>query len=105
MNTSAMLDKILERPAMFVGRPSVARIRSFLDGYGIGRHDVDSHVQDELYLGFGPWVASRFKIKTSHGWDDIIIFMGLSESGAFDLLKELWEEYKAQAPTSGVTIP
>jgi len=48
------------------------------------------------------WIAKRFHIKTAHGWDWIIAFMGVSEGDAFILAKELWGQYLAEPSKFGV---
>jgi len=97
MKASELLDKILERPALYLGRESVVLAKAFIDGYEFAGHNAtNANGGDPLYSGFQDWVAKRFRVETAHNWASIIAFMGLSESGAFALLKELWEEYKAE---------
>jgi hypothetical protein len=94
LNRTELLEKIIDRPALYVGKASVPLARAFIDGFDFGIGDDVSRTNDDLYSGFTDWVANRFGIKSSHGWSEIITFMGHSESGAFELLKELWSEYK-----------
>jgi hypothetical protein len=100
LKTSELLEKMLDRPALFIGRASVPRMKAFIDGYEFGKHGEDATGRDSLYAGFQAWIATRFHIETAHDWASIIAFMGLSESGAFTLLKELWDEYKAKMKES-----
>lgn len=100
MTSSELLEKILDRPGLYVGHASVTRTKAFIDGYEFARNGENSVARDALYAGFQDWVASRFHVKTAHSWASIITFMGLSESGAFTLMKELWEEYKAETTQS-----
>jgi hypothetical protein len=100
LKSSELLERILDRPAMYLGYESVPRMKAFIDGYEFAKGGKSSPVRDPLYVGFQDWVASRFQVKTSHSWASIIVFMGLSESGAFTLMKELWQEYKAEIRTA-----
>ncbi len=92
MKSSELLEKILDRPALYIGHSSVIKMKAFIDGYQF----ADAESADSLYGGFQGWVATRFHIETANDWASIIAFMGLSESGSFALMKELWEEYKAE---------
>ncbi len=94
MILSDLLDKILERPVLYVGKPAVSLIVAFIQGYEFAKFESKENEKDKLYNGFQVWVQKRFKVETSHHWSSIITFMGSSESGAYDLLKELWDEYK-----------
>jgi hypothetical protein len=99
MTLSELFDKILERPALYVGCTSISMIAAFLAGYEFAKFDGEENVKDELYTGFKEWVPKRFGIKTSHGWANIIAFMGVGEMAAYELAKELWTEYKEQQGT------
>lgn len=99
MTSSELLEKILDCPGLYIGHASVPRMKAFIDGYEFAKSSESSPVRDPLYGGFQDWVARRFQVKTAHSWASIIAFMGLSESGAFTLMKELWKEYKAEIPT------
>ncbi len=100
MKNSELLEKILERPPLYIGHASVTRMKLFIDGYGFARSDYGGEMKDSLYDGFQKWVANRFGFGHSHSWASIISFMGSSEARAFELTKELWEEYKAEMNTS-----
>jgi hypothetical protein len=100
MKASELLDKVLERPPLYVGRESVALTKAFIDGYGFATYEAGVTDKDPLYDGFQNWIAERFRIKTAHDWASIISFMGSSEAKAFELAKELWKEYKAEMKKS-----
>lgn len=94
--SSELLDKILKRPSVYIGRESVVLTKAFIDGFAFAKYRLGNTGKDRLYAGFQDWIAERFHIKTAHNWACIISFMGVSESNAFTLLKELWSEYKAE---------
>jgi hypothetical protein len=93
LKSSELFDKILERPVLYIGYSSIRLIKAFIAGYEGG---TDNEYRDALYINFNEWVAKRFKIETSHDWASIISFMALSESRAYEMTKELWEEYKVE---------
>ena len=88
-----LLVNIRERPAMFIGRQSIVRFRSFLDGYRHGLRQSTVPAEEPLFDRFQRWVEERFKISTSHGWDSIILFMAGDDPAAFELFWELWDAY------------
>lgn len=95
-----LLNKILERPALYVGRESVVLVKAFIDGYELAHYEVGDSNSDILCLGFQNWVAKRFHIETAHDWASIISFMGISEEAAFSLLRQLWKKYQAETEMS-----
>lgn len=97
---SRLLEKIIERPALYLGYASVPRMRSYIDGYRFVLSELGLEVEDKLYDGFQDWIPERFHMKSDKNWDEIISFMGLSESSAFSLLKELWGKYKTEREKS-----
>jgi hypothetical protein len=92
LNSSELLDKILQRPALYVGHESIKLIRAFIDGY---EYATNNTTKDVLYANFTEWVAKRFNIMSMHDWASIISFMAVSEKGAFEMTIELWNEYKS----------
>lgn len=96
MKTRVLFESVLAQPAIHIGQKSVTRLKAYVDGYMVA---MDQIVQsDENFnMDFNKWVSKRFRIQTSHSWADIILFMGGNdETRAFDMTKELWEEYKTE---------
>lgn len=91
LKSSDLFDKILERPVLYVGYSSILLIKAFIAGYEGG---TDNSYRDDLYANFTQWVAMRFNVETSHDWASIISFMAMSEQRAYEMTKELWQEYK-----------
>jgi hypothetical protein len=92
MNSSELLDNMLERPTLYVGHESIIKIKAFIDGYEYAHENAS---RDKTYDEFQRWVAQYFNVKSAHDWASIILFMALSEKRAFELTKELWAEFKA----------
>lgn len=95
VKASELFELLQERPALYVGHHSVIGIKSFLDGYEFVLRSAGIE-RDFMYAQFSIWTANRFRKNESHHWDEIISFMGISENASFELLKELWKEYKLE---------
>ncbi|BDA68919.1 hypothetical protein RIVM261_016740 [Rivularia sp. IAM M-261] len=90
-----MIQRIKQRPGMFLGQSSITRLRSFLDGYTASRQDLGLSVTEEeiKFSQFQSWVQERFKITSSHGWDSIILFYSADEKDALNNFFELFEKF------------
>jgi hypothetical protein len=90
-----MLEKIKQKPGMFLGQCSITRLRAFLDGYMACREDLGlSPTQQELEFNqFQDWIEGRFKISSSHSWDSIILFHSADERDALNSFFELFEQF------------
>ena len=90
-----MLQRIKQRPGMFLGQCSITRLRAFLDGYMGSRSDLGlPPTQQELEFNqFQEWVQTRFKISSSHGWDSIILFYSADERDSLNNFFELFEQF------------
>ncbi len=93
-----LIQRIRERPGMYIAWPSIRNLQMFLAGCDYGRREAGAAVEDRFLAGFDDWVRERFKIRSSHGWASIIEFYGQSEQGAWDLFCELLDKYLAQCP-------
>ncbi|HEY9848000.1 MAG TPA: hypothetical protein V6D28_00970 [Leptolyngbyaceae cyanobacterium] len=91
-----MLQEIKKRPGIFLGRSSITRLRSFLDGYMGAREDLGlpQTSQEREFNGFQDWIQERFNITSSHGWDSIILFYSADERDALDKFFELFEKFQ-----------
>lgn len=80
---------------MYLGRRSITRLRSFLDGYISARQDLGlpPRKQEREFAGFQDWIQERFKITTTHGWDSIILFYSADERDALDNFFDLLEQF------------
>ncbi len=92
MTKSELMEKILERPALYLGHASVIKLQTFIEGYTFAKGGET----DLLYDGFGEWIIRRFRVG-QHSWSSVITMVGVSEAAAFRLAKELWEEYKEKS--------
>ncbi|MBD2202391.1 hypothetical protein H6G33_36165 [Calothrix sp. FACHB-1219] len=91
-----MLDKIKQKPGIFLGKYSITRLRAFLDGYMSSREDLGlPPTQQEIEFNqFPDWIQTRFKITSAHGWDSIILFYSEDEREALNNFFELFEQFR-----------
>ena len=91
-----MLQEIKKRPGMYLGKRSITRLRSFLDGYMGAREDLGlpRTEQEKEFNEFQEWIQQRFNITSSHGWDSIILFYSADERDALDKFFELFEKFR-----------
>jgi hypothetical protein len=90
-----LLQKIRERPGMYLGRPAVNNLYMFLAGYCYARKD-DGRDDYEFLAGFGDWVRDRYEVTSSQGWAQIIEFYSASEEGGMALFWQLLDQYLAK---------
>jgi hypothetical protein len=91
MNTlRELLIEIKRRPGMYIGHQSLTRLSSFIGGWLFGKVEVPDA---DILNGFQDWIAIKYHITSSHGWDDIILFFELDERSAFDRFWILFDEY------------
>jgi hypothetical protein len=91
-----MLQQIKQRPGMYLGKCSITRLRSFLDGYMAARQDLGLPLtqQEREFEAFQEWIQARFKITSSHGWDSIILFYCADERDALNSFFDLFESFR-----------
>ncbi|NJL61390.1 MAG: hypothetical protein HC903_05610 [Methylacidiphilales bacterium] len=91
-----LLQSIKKRPGMYLGKCSISRLRSFLDGYMLARQEfgLPTTQEETDFDKFQEWIQERFKIESSHGWDSIILFYSADERDALDNFFELVEKFR-----------
>lgn len=81
-----LLQRIKERPGMYLGKRSIIRLRMLLDGYGMARMELGlpRTEQESKFDRFQEWIQAKFNITSSQGWDSIILFYSVDERDAFE---------------------
>ena len=95
----AMLERIRERPAMYLPERSISLLDSYLQGYNAALSDAGYRQEDGnegIMTGFQRFVEKRFKIKLSVSWANILRFVNSSDAFAFVAFWEIWDEYLTQ---------
>lgn len=93
--------KIKEKPGVYIGKPSLERLKAFLDGYLIclwERGEVDTKYPHPLDGLFDEYIHQRYKLNTDHNWADIIQFYSITEKQGFELFYEHLDEFLLKYP-------
>ena len=97
-----LLDLIRLRPGMWIGEPSVVRLRAFIDGFRTGVRVADYALKAESppFQQFHDWVAVRHDGRRSNGrgWPEVLLEATGGDEAAFD---RFWTELDAFRASSG----
>lgn len=90
-----LLQRVKQRPGMYLGKRSITRLSMLLMGYGMARRELGLPLteQEKEFGGFQDWIQERFKIATTHGWDSIILFHSADERDALDNFFDLLQQF------------
>src|SRR5690242_2231366 len=59
MSLPPFLNKLRQRPGMYIGEPSLTRLAAFLRGYDFACHELQATPADPFFLSFQAWVSNR----------------------------------------------
>ena len=97
------LDRVKEKPGMYLGTASVTHLRLFLVGYRFARAELNITSSDEevdFYRNFQPWLQKKLRVYTTNSWDKIILIQSANEKEAFQsffvFIDELRQRDKSQ---------
>jgi hypothetical protein len=90
-----LLRAIQSKPGLYLGKPSLTALYTFLAGYRFARRQlgVPPSEGEVHFQGFQPWVQNRFGITSSQSWADIILFYSTDEREGFERFFTLLEEF------------
>lgn len=92
-----VLQKIKNRPGMYIGKSSITILRHFLVGYQFARRELGLELTQEdtdFYDNFQPWIQRHFNVRTSNSWANIILLFARDEKEAFNCFFRLLDEFK-----------
>ncbi|MBM0740182.1 hypothetical protein JOY44_00740 [Phormidium sp. CLA17] len=94
-NFYQLISKIKRRPSMYLGKPAISNLRSFLSGYILARRELDiPQTQEEKeFSEFQFWIKSKFKISSDQSWDKTILFFSEDEQSAIAHFFNLFDEF------------
>lgn len=103
MKSVELLELIFEYPEMYLGTKSVSALSQFLTGYCLALENMG--VVDDIRINkrFSEWACGRFGYSPTHSWASICRFHARDDRHAFDVAKELWDEYKISLTKSAST--
>ncbi|MCV3212369.1 hypothetical protein OGM63_02290 [Plectonema radiosum NIES-515] len=93
-NLSRLLQEIKDNPVVYIDKPSITCLHSFLNGYLDAPIYLGLDREISGFEGFKDWIQERAKTKVCQSWSEIIIFGCGSERSAFYRFFELFEEFK-----------
>jgi hypothetical protein len=90
-----LLQKMKEKPELYFGRKSLARLYSFLNGYGacLSVYDKSYMLCPGAIPGFQEYVQKEYRVKSSQSWDMIVDFYSNSEEQALNTFFDLLDKF------------
>lgn len=89
-----VLDRIRERPAMWIGEASISALRSFIDGFFIACNGGTQEIPD--FNGFNDFVGEYYGKYTTPGWKNLILSDSYgNEQEALRIFFDLLDEFRA----------
>lgn len=101
-NLSRLLQEIKDNPVMYIDKPSITCLHSFLNGYLSSLSHLGFTREGYATEGFHEWMQERAKTKVSQSWTGIILFLCGSERNAFYSFFELFEKFLKQKDESKI---
>ena len=101
-NFYSLLQKIKQRPPLYLGSYSITSLHSFLSGYILARLELDVPQTEEerQFDTFQSWIENKFNMKSTHSWAKIILFHSMDERDALDHFFKLFEEFARELKNS-----
>ena len=93
MEIPEMMNHIFAKPAMYLSKPSVEHLQTWIMGYAAGLKIKSLEIEEPVYYGFHDWLVGQFGFGHVYSWSSIISFVGKNESKAFALAEDLWNKY------------
>ena len=95
-----LLQKIKENPRLYLGKKSLERLHSFLNGYAVCLYDRCGELHPSelcpslwFFTGFQEYVQKKYRITSSQSWDKIIDFHSSSDEEAFYKFFDLLDKF------------
>ena len=95
MNLYTVLDKMRERPAMYLGAASLTALSSFIDGFREGCNYENS--EEPSFDKFNDFIGNHYGKYTTAGWKNLILANHFgNEEEAIKLFFELLDEFRQE---------
>ena len=101
-----LINKIKQRPALYLGKCSLSQLQSFLDGYTFALRQADIPVSQEEreFEQFQEWIEVKFSQPSTQSWSRIILFYSEDERDALESFFELLNEFINEIKLSSVEL-
>ena len=100
------LERVKEKPGMYLGTASVTHLRLFLVGYrfaAIAELNITSSDEEvDFYRNFQPWLKKRLRVYTTNSWDKIILIQSANEKEAFQSVFVFLDEFRQREPSEDI---
>lgn len=90
-----VIQKIKERPGMYITCSTISCLKAFLDGWYF--RDPEGVVDTQLMSDFQEWIEKRFVNAGTQSYAQIILFYSADEYIALKQFFELFDEFLAEA--------
>ena len=87
-----LLQKIRETPQLFIGKPSLERLASFIYGYACNENEIDNKINN-LFFKFQGYIEKYYDIQSTQNWAKIIDFFCSTKEEAFYRFYEHLDEF------------
>ena len=93
-----LLNKIHQKPGIYIGAPSLSNLYMFLCGYSFSRQEqgIPLTVEEQEFDRFQGWIQQRFNVSASVSWAKIILLYSVDDRSGFEMFFELWTEFVRQ---------
>lgn len=90
-----LLERIKQRPGMYIGQCSITRLNMLLVGYSQARMELGlpRTEQEKNFDNFQEWIQDKFNINSSQSWESIILSNSTNEKDAFYKFFQLFEQF------------
>lgn len=97
-----LIQKIKQRPALYLNKRSLSQLQTFLDGYTFALRQVNIPVseQEREFEHFQEWIEKKYNQPCTQHWSKIILFYAEDEAEALAQFFELFEEFTQQKSTN-----
>ncbi len=91
-----LIRNIQKRPAMYLGKVTIANLRTFIAGYSFARRQmqIPQTAQEQEFSGFQTWIQQKYNVAYNQTWDQIILFFSKDENTAFEEFFKLFDEFR-----------
>ena len=91
-----IVTQLRQRPGLYIGSPSVVRLRTFLDGYFCAL--IQANVIDSIPIElqeFREFVYRRYPMMDPPSWADLLVSIAGNDESGFQLFEQLWSEFES----------
>ena len=98
-----LLERIKEKPGMYLGYPSVQSLFMFLNGYDLAREELGIELtpeEENFYAKFQPWLQKKLGVRSVTSWAKLIMLSCHDEKTGFERFFELLSEFRQKKDLS-----